>query len=407
MNLLDFVIIVAVFLQALAWAKNGLIMGIFSLGGFWLGMVIGSYFGPDFAKLLTKDSQQQFIYTLVSIFALALILQTVGQYIGKRSRGFTTTLHLEKTDKILGAAFSGAMTLVILWLVSAMAVSLPLTEVRKYVRESVILQTMNKVMPPAPDIVSELGNLLGPNGFPEVFSGLAPRPAEPVKAPSNQEVVDAFEASRRSIVMVEGMGCGGAIIGSGFLAAKDLIITNAHVVAGIANPSVEGEAGRVNVTTPVYFNPELDIAILQAKGYDAKPLQLAGQLYPRGATGAVIGHPGGGPLEADPAGILRQMTARGRDIYGTDVAERPVYEIQGKVVEGNSGGPLVARDGSVMGVIFARSTFESGIGYAVTSKEVLPLLEKVRANPTPVSTQQCATQKQGYVPATPGVPRRS
>jgi S1-C subfamily serine protease len=140
----------------------------------------------------------------------------------------------------------------------------------------------------------------------------------------------------------------------------------------------------------VVFDPRLDVAVLYVLNTPGPPLRLDSQEVDRGTPGAVLGYPGGGPLDPEPAAIRRELHAVGRDIYGNSVVERNVYELQAKVRPGNSGGPFVLKGGVVAGVVFAASTTEGNVGYALTSREVIPKLREARGQTDPVSTRGCA-----------------
>jgi S1-C subfamily serine protease len=140
----------------------------------------------------------------------------------------------------------------------------------------------------------------------------------------------------------------------------------------------------------VLFDPKIDVSVLYVRAFDAAPLSLDAHETGRGSQGAVIGHPGGGPLVALAAGVRRPLDALGRDIYGKNVVTRRIYELQAVVRPGDSGGPFVLRNGTVAGVVFAASTADPDIGYALTSPIVLPLLTKAEHLKARVSTMPCA-----------------
>jgi S1-C subfamily serine protease len=166
-------------------------------------------------------------------------------------------------------------------------------------------------------------------------------------------------------------------------------MTNAHVVAGVRAPHVEGLGGTFAATV-VLFDPRTDISVLYVPGFEARVLRLDPDELDRGAQGAVMGHPGGGALVALPAGVRRTMDALGRDIYGESVVQRRIYELQAVVRPGDSGGPFVLKNGEVAGVVFAASTTDPHIGYALTSPSVLELLHRASHRTAEVSTGSCA-----------------
>jgi S1-C subfamily serine protease len=176
--------------------------------------------------------------------------------------------------------------------------------------------------------------------------------------------------------------------GSGFVAAEGYVVTNAHVVAGMDDPEVRSAAGRSDATT-VLFDPDLDLAILSVPGATGPPLPLATEPLDRGAPGAVLGYPPGGPLDVRRAAVRRTIDAVGRDIYGHGEVERLVLELQTLVRPGNSGGPFVLPDGRVAGVVFAASSGDDDVGYAIAADEVQDPLRTATGQTTPVDTGPC------------------
>src|SRR5207249_11879855 len=111
---------------------------------------------------------------------------------------------------------------------------------------------------------------------------------------------------------------------------------------------------------------------------------------PRGAVGAVVGYPGGGSLTGVAAANRRVLHAVGRDIYGKGNVERDIYELQAVVRPGNSGGPFVLASGKVAGVVFAASTTDPTVGYAIASTEVISKVKEADGRRQAVSTEGCA-----------------
>jgi S1-C subfamily serine protease len=190
------------------------------------------------------------------------------------------------------------------------------------------------------------------------------------------------------VVRIESVGCGGFLTGSGFVAGENLVITNAHVIAGVSEPTVVDAEGRHAATT-VLFDPSSDIAVLRTNSLAGDPLPLLSSILDRNDTAVTLGYPEGGPIEATPAGILGQTRAVGRDIYHDKLAIREVYQLQTRITTGNSGGPIVLQDGTVAGVIFAKSEARENTGYALTSVFVQPILDQAQGETDRVSTGAC------------------
>jgi S1-C subfamily serine protease len=217
--------------------------------------------------------------------------------------------------------------------------------------------------------LAKVERTLAARGFPRVFAGLEPTPAPPVTGPNAAAINQAAAAGRAATVKIEGIGCGGVVEGSGFVVGPGLVATNAHVVAGINRPIVIDSAG-THPATVVEFDPDMDFAVVRTSGLTASPLRLASEVLPRGTVGAVLGYPGGGGFTVSGAAVLDSRLAVGRNIYDAGLVKRDIYELQSVVRPGNSGGPLVTPDGRVIGVVFAMSTTNGDVGYALTSAEV-------------------------------------
>jgi S1-C subfamily serine protease len=167
------------------------------------------------------------------------------------------------------------------------------------------------------------------------------------------------------------------------------VVTNAHVIAGVDAPEVQfQDAGPFSATT-VLFDDDTDLAVLYVRAGLPQDLDFLGPDLERGATGAVLGFPGGEDLTASPAGVRRRLNAVGRDIYGRGTIEREVYELQTRVRPGNSGGPFVNSDGIVAGVVFAASTTDNDVGYALTSSQVEPVVRRALGRTGAVDTGRC------------------
>jgi S1-C subfamily serine protease len=386
-NFLDLIIILFVLLQAIKWAHLGFFKGFFSLSGTLVGIGLGLIIAPTVVGFF-DDRLVQFLSAILIIVLVAAAISALGKTIGHHLSKFTKKIKLDPIDSILGATFSAFVTLGVAWLLLSVLSGGPYPAFNQQIRNSAVMQSLNQSLPPAPSVFDRLGRILNPNLFPQVFTGIEPRPVDPVAPPSSAELRQALDSTQGAIVRIESFACGGLVTGTGFLAADGLIVTNAHVIAGSAQPSVIDTNGTYRAT-PVLFNAELDIAILRVSGINAKPLEFANSTLPRGTTGATIGFPGGGPLEITAAGVLRDMNALGRNIYGGGIVSRHIYELQTNVVSGNSGGPVVLPDGTVIGVIFARSESANQVGYALVSTSVSPLVSQIRDNQSPVSTGQC------------------
>jgi S1-C subfamily serine protease len=171
--------------------------------------------------------------------------------------------------------------------------------------------------------------------------------------------------------------------------AQDRIITNAHVVAGIDQPSVQVDRDRRQATV-VLYDPDRDVAVLYVPDLGLRPLQFASRPVDTNADAILLGYPEDGPFFAGAARIRDRGDIRGPDIYNDRTVTREVYSIYGDVRSGNSGGPLIAPDGSVLGVIFAAAVDQQFTGFALTAAEVAADARKGASSTAEVSTGDCA-----------------
>ncbi len=389
MNLLDLVIIVVMFYMATRWSRIGLVQGVFSLLGFLGGLLLGAWIAPYLLGFIT-DTNIKLVLSVLIIVISGAVVSNYGERIGRQLKSKQEKARLKRIDSFLGGLFSILLTAIYVWAFSAILGGSPYKTLNQSFRQSRIVQSVNQALPPAPAFLARIGILTVDFDFPQVFIGAGPEAVTPVAPLDSTSLQTIVNLSGASVVRVQGYGCGGLSFGSGFVAAPNLIITNAHVVAGTSNISVTDTAGR-HVASVVYFDPDLDLAILRSSHLVGTPLKLATSIQPRGTVGGVLGFPGGGNFTSTEAAILRQMTAQGLNIYGQRNVSRQIYELQAKIEKGDSGGPVVGTDGTVIGVTFAQSLSTPGIGYALTSISVRPGLATAMTRTAEIGTGQCTS----------------
>ena len=291
-----------------------------------------------------------------------------------------------------GSILSVAAVLLAVWFFAYNLVSGPVPAVSRAIRSSAIVQTLEDSLPRPPALLSKVRGLLDRFGFPQVFADLPPLPAGPVPVPGQATVRAIRAEAAASTVRIEGPACGNLIEeGSGFVVAPGYVVTNAHVVAGVHSPVVQSAGQGDQAATPVLYDPKLDVAVLHVQGPLGPVLPLDVHLLSRGSRGAVLGYPSGGPLTAGGAAVRRSLSAVGRDIYGRSIVDRNVYELQAIVRPGNSGGPFLLPSGDVAGIVFAASTTDANVGYALTAGQVEPDIRRAIGRTRPVSTQDCTS----------------
>lgn len=398
MNWVDIVLLVLVAVAAVQGLRAGAAVQVLSYGGFFLGLFLGVLVAPLVGSHVHGSLST--LLVLVIMFALAFVVGGVGRLAGSRSSRLLRRFHLGPLDAALGIMVSVAAILAVAWVLGPWLVNSSITPLAAGVQHSRIVRAIDDVLGPPAPVFSRVQSFLSAEGFPVVFTGLPPLGAGPVTVPplTSPLVAAAVRSAGPSTVKIEGQGCGVIQEGSGFVVASGLVVTNAHVVAGIAAPQVLTAAGVRYPTVPELFDPELDIAVLRVPGLSAPVLRLDdGPVVARGTTGAVLGYPGGGPFTFGSAGVEDSFRAEGLDIYGRNQTVRTVYQIDAVVRPGNSGGPLVYEsadaadplDNTVIGVVFARSTTNSTVGYALATPAVLSDIQKAELAGGTVSTGAC------------------
>jgi S1-C subfamily serine protease len=387
MNVLDVVLILLVLASAIHGLRLGAAIQVFSFGGFWLGLFLGALLAPQAARLVGAPVWKASL-SIVIVFGAAAALGVLGRQLGVQSWRVIHRARLTVADSGLGALVAVAATLLACWLAASILVNAPARFLSSQIEGSTIIQGLDKVLPPAPSVFSRIQGLINTQGFPQVFAQLAPTPAGPVTLPGAPQLQAAVNLAGASTVQIVGEGCGDIQEGSGFVVARGLVVTNAHVVAGVSQPTVRDNAGS-HAAVPILFDPSFDLAVLRVDGLQDPPLRLASNDVGRGTQAAVLGYPEGGPFQAVGAGILQLFDAEGRDIYGQGLTIRSVYELQATVRPGNSGGPLVEPDGEVVGVVFSRSASDPDIGYALASPGVLARVDQAESSPRPTGSGTC------------------
>ena len=392
-DLLDLALLVIAAAFAVSGYRQGFIVGSLSFVGFVGGAVLGAEFGPAIARAIVGGQNQQDVVAVILLVSAAIIGQFIASSIGAAMRQTMTSRSSTTIDAIGGSAVSVLSMLLIAWAIGSVLISSPFTVVDQQVNNSAVLGTMDKVMPtPAKTMFSEFRRMLASGPFPQVFSDIGAARLFPVQAP-NAAVLNSpgYLAARTRVVKVEGTApsCDRSIEGSGFVYAPDHVLTNAHVVAGVTQgPVVSTPDGASYRASVVFYDPQVDIAVLYVPGLNLTPLQFAGAAND-GADSVVAGYPLDHPFTAVAARIGDTQSAVGPDIYQTGTVTRQIYEIRGTVEPGNSGGPLLSPSGTVYGVVFAAAVGDPQTGFALTSAEVASDANAGAAQTVPVSTQGC------------------
>jgi S1-C subfamily serine protease len=392
-DLLDLALVVIAAAFAVSGYRQGFIVGSLSFLGFLGGAVLGAEFGPGVSRALVGGQTQQDVVAVIILISAAIIGQFVASSIGTAVRSSMTGRSTTQLDSVGGAAVSVLSVLLIAWAIGSVLIASPFPLVDSQVNNSAVLQTMDRIMPQsAKTMFSDFRGLLSSGPFPQVFSDIGAAHLLSVPAPDPAVLQSpGVLADRDRVVKVQGTApsCDRSIEGSGFVYAPEHVLTNAHVVAGVQpGPRVTLPDGTSYQAQVVLYDPQIDIAVLYVPGLNASPLRFSAQ-QGVGNDAVVAGYPLDHPFTAVPARIGQVQQAEGPDIYQTGTVNRQIYEIRAIVRPGNSGGPLLAPDGSVYGVVFAAAVGIPDTGFALTAAEVEGDAKAGAGETNPVSTQGC------------------
>lgn len=385
MNPLDLVVAAMLFSAITAGYRLGFFARVFSWIGMALGVALAGRLLPGVVRQF-QDSEPQ-VRLLV---ALGFLLGTamVGQGIGIAVGNLLNTRlpsggGLRRGDQAAGAALGGLGVIVGVWLMTPALANAPGWPARM-TRDSAVVAAVNGIAPEPPDTLRALRALMGEGGFPQVFGDL--EATDNVGAPPGSGL-DPVVFSRvvNSTVKITGEACQNIQEGSGFVVDRELVVTNAHVVAGDRSVRVETHQGPSLRASVVAFDPDRDLALLRVPGLRRLALPIGDS--EEGMTGVVLGHPGGGPLRAAPAAVAREVTARGRDIYDRRPTSRKVLILAAELRPGDSGGALVDSTGVVIGVAFAIAPDRPNVAYALADEELRSVMET--AGTSAVSVGKC------------------
>lgn len=393
MNIVDWVLIGALIVFAIAGWRRGFVAGVLSFAGFLGGGLLGAFILPPILANTGLSDIARAFAVAGGVLVLALAGQLGASILGSMLRGSMTWQPARVVDNAAGAALNILALAVVTWIIASAIAYLPASSVSQQMTESKVLVALDSIVPPqVRNAFGSLRDLVSSTAVPRVFSGFAqitgPDVAEPDAAVDSLPIA----AARDSIVRVSGdtPQCRASVTGSGFAFGPNKVLTNAHVVAGVAEPIVRVRVGDDGLpATVVYFDSQTDVAVLDVPGLDARPLQFSSDPAQSGDSAVVAGFPEGGPFRAEPSRVRTVVTARGDDIYGSAGVDREVYVVRGTVLPGNSGGPLLDLDGRVLGMVFGSDEQLASVGYALTAAQLEPAVQASADRSAAVDTGTC------------------
>jgi S1-C subfamily serine protease len=387
---IDVLLLVLLALAALSGWRRGFAMVLLGYLGLLVGLALGAWAATQAGLLVSADSSVRRLVTAVIVFFLvAAACHAVGNLLGIRVRSLLGGRWTSRADAIGGAVVATIVAAVAMWFIALTLSNVPLSPFSRAVHSSSVLQTIDNYAPRPPAALAQLRGLLDRSGFPEAFATLRP-PVVSGPPPEAAESAGVLRAAN-STLQIRSRGCGGILFGSGFPIAKDLVVTNAHVVAGARRHEVLTNKGDRAGATVVYLDTSHDLALLSVPDLPVRPLRLAGAPARRGQDAVVLGYPAGGPQDLIGAEIVQRVQPEAPDIYSRPQnSRRDIYVLHARVRKGVSGGPVVDLRGRPLGVVFAASTVEKAEGYALTNAEVRQAVRRNAGNRRPVPVGGCS-----------------
>ncbi len=396
-DFLDLILIAVIAAFAVAGYRQGFIIGVLSLVGFLGGVSVGAYIAPGIARALAKSQTWQAFLAILVVFVMAVIGMMIASGIGVALRSRLIGRPATVVDSLGGAAVNVIAVVIVAWLIgSFVGNSNAFPAVASQVHNSAVLRTVDRVMPRNIlylPFFPQLKTMLSNGVYSQVFGPLSAESGIGLPGPDSSVVSAAEqESAESSVVKVTGTAseCSQSIEGSGFVISPQHVLTNAHVVAGVDQDLLVTDAhgAQYHDARVVFYDPNTDLAVLYVPDLTAPQLTFVDQTA-SGQPAAVAGYPEDQPLQVVPASIGQSFPATGPNIYQDETVRRQMYEIRAQIEPGNSGGPLLSSSGQVYGVVFAKSTYLSDIGYALTAAEVAHDVAEGRNDYSAVSTQNC------------------
>jgi len=393
MTTVDWLLLPAIAVFAWSGYRQGFVAGVIAFSGYLVGGLAAARFIPQLLESTSMGSSLRLIVTAAAVLASASLGNAIAAIVGQKLRSKITWDPGKRADAMGGLLLNVTTLAVFAWVVASTIAVLPPSSVTTAVRQSSLLGGIDAVVPdPARVWFEDLHAWVDTSGLPRAFAGLGSTGDVDVAEPDPKLIkIPAVKAAWNSLVKVEGeaSACRTSVSGSGFVIGPNLVMTNAHVVAGVREPEVLVRGnGEILAATTVYWDPKTDVAVLRVPELNAPALKFVSTAK-SGAPAVIAGFPGGGPLTAVPARIRTEITARGTDIYGKGSVLRDVYAVRGKVKSGNSGGPLLTPDGDVYGFVFAASLDNADTGYSLTAEEVRDAYVASAKATRAVSTGRC------------------
>ncbi|MDO6144746.1 MarP family serine protease [Paenarthrobacter aurescens] len=388
LTILDLALILMLLSYLIYGLRNGFMVTLGGIAGFVVGAVAAFMAVPLVSGWVT-DSGWRLTATVGAAVVLIALGHGLGTMIGRKVRHAVRIKPLHAVDRLIGGAVSVVVAALVMSMLAFSISSLGVPFVSQQLAESRVIRYIDNLTPtPVKSTMAQLRSTVIGDGIPKLIEGIGP--VTPVPVPNESTDTPALNQAAESVLKIAGTAfeCGQNQTGSGFVVSPGRVVTNAHVVAGVSQPVVEVPDGGALPGRVVYFDSQRDIAVLAVDGLRSSPLPLSADLA-EGSPAAFAGYPHGGPFQSKPATIQGISTILVPDIYGNNPSPAQVYRLAGDVQPGNSGGPLLTMQGQVAGLIFAKTTTDAALGFALTMEDLEPVAAQAPGLSSPVSAGQC------------------
>ncbi|MET4621850.1 S1-C subfamily serine protease [Arthrobacter sp. 2762] len=388
LTILDLALILMLLSYLIYGLRNGFLVTLGGIAGFVVG-AIAAFMAVPLVSGWVSDSGWRLTATVGAAVVLIALGHGLGTMIGRKVRHAVRIKPLHAADRLIGGVVSVVVAALVMSMLAFSISSLGVPFVSQQLAESRVIRYIDSLTPtPVKTTMAQLRSTVIGDGIPKLIEGFGP--ATPVPVPNESTDTPALNKAAESVLKIAGTAfeCGQNQTGSGFVVSPGRVVTNAHVVAGVSQPVVEIPDGGALPGRVVYFDSQRDIAVLAVDGLSSDPLQLSPDLA-AGSPAAFAGYPHGGPFQSKPATVQGISTILVPDIYGSNPSPELVYKLAGDVQPGNSGGPLLTMQGQVAGLIFAKTTTDAALGFALTMEDIQPVAAQAPGLSAPVSPGQC------------------
>ncbi|GAA0193036.1 MarP family serine protease [Glutamicibacter creatinolyticus] len=388
-NCLDIAICIVLLSFFIAGVRRGFMLTV----GDMLGLVAGgiaAFFAIPLVSTWVSNPWGRVGLMVGAAAVLILLGQALGRVIATGIRRRLNFDVVRVFDRLMGGALSVLITATVIGALAFSTSSMGIPRLSTEIAQSSMIATIRNATPQfVTSAISSARSAVMAQTLPAIMEPFAPvvEPVEETGWAPSQAQLDVED----SVAKISGTAaqCGVNLTGSGFVVAPEMVMTNAHVVAGVSAATVEVPDQELLRAKVVYFDPAADIAVLNVPGLRAETLPMAGQDLVRGDEAAFIGHPAGGPLQIRGAVVASEATVTIADIYEQKTGPLSVYQLTAEVSQGNSGGPLVNEDGQAVGMVFAKSRSDEEVGFAQSLDELEEAMAKAAGRTKSIKTGGC------------------